>query len=322
MPIYGEDGTTLTGYDVRVVSKENLALTSTDGAYNATLHRWGLTKTSTYDCPNFGSIKTDIESAADVADAFDIYELGNITTADGINQNVTISDDTYIDDTQADGYKVFTSGALTDFNGNSNTEKIVNHAKKIVSGYLGKSWPTTMTELADAMQALIAENQSASQPFGYDAFYYPAAWGCTLYEPSASGKVADCFKSGQWYLPAMGEVGRIRNFYRQGTTADEANFATDSEARTPIIANSTSRAGKVVMELWSDSNRYDTEATGDRGAPLSYQTSTESSTDYCWLYAARDYDYTCGSPRLWCNMSKMMRYTTRPCCSVTFNLNE
>ena len=294
LPLYDEDDSTkLIGYDVRVVSKENLTLTSTDKANTWTMHRWGL-------YPNdFSSVETDIEEASGVVDAFDIYELANITTADGKNTSLTISDTTFLDDTQTDGYKVFTAGAASDFNGKSNTQKIVNHAKKIVSGYLGKSWPTTMTELADAMQAIIKDNASATNASYYNEFYYPAGWGCALYEPTAkNGTVADSFKAGQWYLPACGEACRIYNFYRLGTTAEQADFGAINEARTPIIANATSKAGSMVM------------------AALSYvQTSSEYDRYYVWIIADGVYYH-----KLYYVEGKRLAYTVYPCCSVTFLL--
>ncbi len=262
LPIYGEDGTTLVGYDVRVVASQDLTLKSSDGGASWTTHRWGL-----YPDNNNGwlSEETNIEEASGVADAFDIQELANITTrwngsqvVDGVVRDegtyngvdyATINDTTYLDDTQADGYKVINKGAAAvDYAGKENTAKIVAHAKKIVSGYLGLTWPTTMTELADAMQKIKADNSSVTNNWRYEQFFYPAAWGCALYEPTASkGAVADAYKSGQWYLPGCGELCRIYNFYRQGTTADQANFDAASEAVTPIIANAASKAGKSVM---------------------------------------------------------------------------
>ena len=295
LPLYDEDDSTkLIGYDVRVVSKENLTLTSTDKGSTWTTHRWGLSNT------DFGSLKTDIEEASGVVDAFDIYELANITTADGKNTSFTISDSTFLDDTQTDGYKVFTAGAASDFNGKSNTQKMVNHAKKIVSGYLGKSWPTTMTELADAMQAIIKENASATNASCYDEFYYPAGWGCALYEPTAkNGTVADGYKAGNWYLPACGEACRIYNFYRLGTTAEQADFGAINEARTPIIANATSRAGSMVMAAYNNILWVSDEGSNLRG----------------WCVYSSGY-VNCGDGY------KYRSYAVGPCAAFTFMLSE
>ena len=297
LPLYDEDDSTkLIGYDVRVVSKENLTLTSSDGGSTWSTHPWGI-------YPNyFSSIETDIEDAAGVVDAFDVGELSNISTRwngsqvvngkvvdggtyNGVNYDY-INDTTFLDATQADGYKKINAGAaVADFNGKGNTQKIVNHAKKIVSGYLGKSWPTTMTELADAMQTIVAENQSASAPNNYIQFYYPSAWGCALYEPSASkGEVVDEYKAGNWYLPACGELCRIYNFYRLGTTVDKANFDADNEATTPIIANAASKAEKSVMNAYNSWSW--TSSENSRGTSWCVNASGYVSGNYKSDYSA------------------------------------
>jgi hypothetical protein len=194
---------------------------------------------------------------------------------------------------------VLNAGAVTtDYNGKANTAKIVSHAQRIIGGYLKESRPTTMTELADAMQALIAANSSSSVKDLYDEFYYPAAYGCYLYEPTAKGTVDEAYKSGQWYLPGCGELCRIYNFYRWGTSADNADFEAASEARTPIIANAASKAGKSVMAsyggwCWS---------------------SSENSRDYSW--------YVSSSGLVNYNPYgvKYYQFIVRPCSAFIFNL--
>ena len=308
LPITDDSGK-VTGYDVRVVGKENLRLTSSDGAKTWSSHRWGL---SPNDSVGFLSEEANIESAAGVTDAFDIAELANITsrwngsqvvdgktvnggTYNGVNYDC-INDGTYLDDTQQDGYKVLNAGGCTtDYNGKSNTAKIVSHAQRIISGYLGEPYPTTMTELADAMQAVIAANSSSTVAQYYDEFFYPAAYGCYVYEPTAKGTVDDAYKSGQWYLPGEGELCRIYNFYRQGTSADKADFEAASEARTPIIANAASKAGKSVMAsygswCWS---------------------SSEVSRSGSWGVLSNGYVNDFG---------KFIQYVVRPCSAFTFTL--
>ena len=327
LPIYGEDGTTLVGYDVRVVSKENLTITSSDGGSTWTQHQWGLYP------DNFSSVETDIEEAAGVVDAFDIAELADITTrwngsqvVDGVVRESgtyngvryeDLNKTTYLDSTQPDGYKVIKAGAATaDYNGKSNTEKIVAHAKKIVSGYLGKTWPSTLTELGDALAAIMSENSSASAPRYYCQFYYPAAWSCALYEPSGA---ADCYKSGQWYLPGCGELCRIANYCRQGVTADTANFEAENEATTPIFANAASKAGKTLVPVWNGK------------AGTGYYTSTEYNREYVWqigeagdstpTYQIGSFGWLIGTKNGE-RFSNYSRYYARPCCSVTFNLSD
>ena len=297
LPLYDEDDSTkLIGYDVRVVSKENLTLTSSDGVKKWATHQWGLYKN------DFSTEETAIETASGVADAFDIADLKNIATADGTNETIAVSDTTFLDDTQSDGYKVFPSyAALSDFDGKGNTAKIVNHAKAIVSGYLGKTWPITLTELADSMQTIISENSAATSPNRYSEFYYPAAWSCYLYEPTAENVVlADCYKSSTWYLPSCGELARIYNFYRQGMTADRANFDAMSEAVTPIIANAASKAGGAVM------NAYDSY----------YWTSNENDAPFSWYSDSKGVFYGANF------LSKGYTSAVRPCSAFIFLLSE
>ena len=294
LPLYGEDGTTIIGYDVRVVSKENLTLTSSDGAATWTSAQWGLTSAS------WSSEKSNIEKAADVKDAFDIYDLSNYTTIDGTNDTITINDSNFLDATQSDGYKVFAAGAIAQFNGKDSTVIVVEHAKKIVSGYLGKTWPSTMSELADCMQALRKENSSASNVAIYDQFFYAPVWGCALYEPKVSlSELGDTFKTGNWYAPSSGELARIYNFYRQGTTADKANFDAVNEATTPIIANAMSMSGdNAKMDAWN-----------------TFWTSQEYDGT-----AARSINNTGSTTGRW--SGKLYSFNARPCCSVTFLLSE
>ena len=309
LPLYGDDGTTLIGYDVRVVAKENLNLMTTEGK-SWTSHRWGLYPNNDQ---GFLSEETAIEDAAGVTDAFDIDTLTNITTRwngsqvvdtktvdggtyNGVNYDY-INDTTYLDADQADGYKAINAGAaLSDYNGRANTEKIVAHAKAIVEGYLGRSWPTTLTELADAMQLLVSENSTATNSWRYEEFYYPAAWGCALYEPTTSkGTPSDSYKAGNWYLPGCGEQGRIYNFYRQGTAADSANFDAASEAVTPVIANAASKAGKSVMAAFSGW----------------FWTSSEGSRGNSWNVGGSGYVG---------NGTKYFNSGVRPCSAFTFIL--
>ena len=82
--------------------------------------------------------------------------------------------------------------------------------------------------------------------------YYPAAYGCYLYEPSISGTATlnDQYKKGNWYLPSEGELARVYNFFgnsrgwKNNTAAsiDYANEQPESEATTPIFANLLKRA--------------------------------------------------------------------------------
>lgn len=207
-----------------------------------------------------------------------------------------LGDATFLDDDNEDGYKEFPSTcAAGDFDGKSNTEKIVAQAKTIIGDYLQSSWPTTMQELANAMDALVTANASATNSWRYEEFYYPAAFGCSLYQPNIEN-LDSMYKKGNWYLPAEGELMRLYNFYRQGVTADKAAAGTN-EARTPIIANANSKAGRTVLTFTNDWYW----ASSENNAWGSWHVNFDSGLVLGWYYK--------------CNNNYV-----RPCTAFTFSL--
>ena len=284
-----DDSGNITGYKVRICAKEDLSLTTTDKATTWSVHRWGLYP----DNGNgFLSSDSDIASAAGFKnadyDVEDIAEISNIGSRwngthaydggsyDGVNYNI-INDATYLDaNAEAEtgnGYKAIKAGAaLSDYNGKDETEKIVAHANAIILNYLHASLPESMTELADAMQELKTENSSASNVWRYEEFYYPAAYGCYLYEPEHNKDLDEQYQKKNWYLPGEGELGRLYNFKRRGTAASAANYNAANEAVTPIFANANKKAGTALFAFvnnwyWSGSeyNRYDSWNLGFNG---------------------------------------------------------
>lgn len=250
LPVYGSDGKTVTAYDVRVCGKEDLYMQSTSKRLAWSTHRWGL-----YPDNNNGfySSESAIKAATGLGSVFDLPTLPNY----GSRWNGTLaSDENYIKDTNfldsstEDGYRVIKPGAaLSDYDGKGETQKIVEHSQLIISQYLDRPLPKTLQELADAMESLRTENASATNPWRYEEFYYPAAYGCHLYEPSVKGVLADHYKAGNWYAPACGELGRIYNFKRLGLAVTNANENPLSEAVTPIFANANKRAGGTVFSF-------------------------------------------------------------------------
>lgn len=168
-----------------------------------------------------------------------------------------LNDITYLDDNAVDGFKSFPATCSAgDFKGKENTDKIISHANTIIGDYLQGAWPKTMDELADAMAAIRTANKDATNVWRYEEFYYPAAYGCHLYEPKVDN-LDSHYTKGNWYLPAEGELERLYNFHRQGTTAEYA-AAGVNEARTPIIANANKKSGRTVLSFtdswyWSSS---------------------------------------------------------------------
>lgn len=261
LPIKDSDDN-LTGYDVRVVSKEEyISITSTDGsaAMNGT-EMWGLYPDNNNNNGFSTATETAIKEATGLSAVYDIPTISNITT----NGTGNINDTNYIDETTDDGYKVF-SGivAVTDYDGKQNTKLIVEHAKKIVTEYLGKREPQTLQQLWDDAVAL--QQGSSDKKARWRQMYYLPAWMCSLWKPTVKGKLSERFGIGKWYLPGCGELARFYNFLRLGVTAASADFTQEKEAKTPIFANAASKAGQQVM---------------------TYQgTYHWSSTDYSALYA-------------------------------------
>ena len=248
--------------DLVVYSKENVLLKSTDGTYNTSSHVWGLYPDDNTN--GFSSeIGAEINEATGMTDCFDtslpnLGRSGIISPSDASNNDYRAIRDTFLDDTTEDGYAVPASGtAASDLNSEGNTDVIVAHAQKVINMYLGELLPTTPTELADAMQSLVnkMKEQGASNAARYRQMYYPAIYSCRLYEPSVSkGTLADCYKRGRWSMPSFGIQARIYNFFYNSCgrvtyeaggriSADYADEAPQTEARTPLFANILKRMG-------------------------------------------------------------------------------
>ena len=208
-----------------------------------------------------------------------------------------IKDTNFLDSSTEDGYKVIKPGAaLSDYDGKGDTQKIVEHSQTIISQYLDRSLPKTLQDLADAMESLRSENASATNPWRYEEFYYPAAYGCHLYEPSVKGTLSEQYKAENWYMPACGELGRLYNFKRLGLSIDKANENAISEATTPIFANANKRAGGTVFSF---GNNW-------------YCSTSEINAAASWSVGFNDgYVYY---------ISKCHGYCVRPCTAFTFTL--
>ena len=308
-PVYDADGKTVTAYDVRICGREDLFMESTSKQLSNSTHLWGL-----YPDNNNGFSSSDsaIKAATGLSSVFDIPTIPNIGsrwngthavdggTSNGINYSC-INADNYLDANQEDGYKVIKSGAaLSDYDGKGKTEKIVEHSQLIITQYLDRPLPKALKELADAMQSLKDENASATNSWRYEEFYYPAAYGCHLYEPSVKGALADQYKSGKWYCPACGELGRLYNFKRLGLAVNNANDNPASEAVTPIFANANKKAGGTIFSFVSNW----------------YWSVSELNANYSWIVHFNGGDV--GS--VYYVYGKYVSNYVRPCTAFTFRL--
>lgn len=238
-----------------VYAKENAVAKSDDATYNTSSHVWGIYPDNggTNGFPS--SVYNEIATAAGLSNAVDTA-MANITTSgltdpsNASNKDYRYVRNTYLDAAQEDGYAVLTGGSCNDFNVESKNEIVVNHAKAIINGYLGESYPTTPTELANAMQALVAAMtaQGVSSPARYSQLYYPAIFACYVYQPTVEGTLNAQYARNKWMLPTCGLLTRIYNFFYNSCNrvtydnggrcvAANANETPDSEALLPLFAN-------------------------------------------------------------------------------------
>ena len=168
------------------------------------------------------------------------------------------------------------------------------------------------------MAALVKKkaDEGATYPNNWKQVYYPAAYGCYLYEPSISGTATlnDQYKKGNWYLPSEGELARVYNFFgnsrgwKNNTAAsiDYANEQPESEATTPIFANLLKRA--------KDKSAACPVTMMSQNA--NYWASTESSRNHAWyVYSSDGYTVGLAYGNLKCNS-----LTVRAAVAFTFNL--
>ena len=249
---------------LRVYAAENVNYISDDKTISPTYIQWGIYPNDNNLNNSLGeAVLNEINTAVGVGDICDIADLpdNGVRELYNTNKNGELKEDGFItvesyqDATTEDGYKVLNAkSALNDFDGKSNTKSIVNWANSVISLYLDESYPKTLQELSNRMAALIKKkaDEGATYPGTWKQVYYPAAYGCYLYEPSISGTATlnEQYKKGNWYLPSEGELARVYNFFgnsrgwQKNTAAsiDYANERPESEAVTPLFANLLKRA--------------------------------------------------------------------------------
>ena len=259
-------------YECEVYAKENTVAKSTDNSINTSDLPWAIYPDESGASGFPASFYNEIRDAAELASAIDL-PMDNITSsgipnADGTSTSYNYVRDSFLDSTKDDGYaQIATGGAAADFAGKTKNDIIVNHAKAIIERYLQETYPnnedikipTTLTELADAMVALQAENSEATSPSRYRQLFCPAAFAAYLYQPSvAEGEELDeQYAKTKWHLPAPGSLARIYNFfynscgrvtYDNGGRISEtyANEAPESEALLPLFANLLKRIRAVT----------------------------------------------------------------------------
>lgn len=276
-----------TEYILDVLSKENATLKSSDGTLNTSSLAWGIYPDASaelgFPAEWYGNEEEDgVKKMSGLRSVIDTA-MANITYSgipDGkggkdfryINDvkydaetDIIVSagygGSRYLDSNQDDGYAV-TDGAAADFDGKVKTKIVVDHANAIINGYLGESYPNSLTELADAMQRLVAKMDAdgVSNATRYRQLYFPAIYACYLYEPSVQSEevLHEQYKTKNWFCPSLGLIARIYNFYYNScgrvtydeggrVSADNANENPVSEAMLPLFANLAKRMGGMNM---------------------------------------------------------------------------
>ena len=283
-------------YDCEVYAKENAVCKGTGDAINTASLPWGIYPDSG-GTNGFPSTVTNAIQSAIGMSAVDT-PVANTTTsgiknADGSSSDYRYIRDSFLDAGKDDGYAdIVSTGAAARFNGKSETAQIVGHANLIIGQYLVELYPnvgdikipTTMTELADAMAALVAQNSGATSPNRYRQMFNPAAYTAYLYQPEVSeGETLDeQYRKTNWHLPALGTLARIYNFFYNSCnrvtwenggriSTSYADETPESEALTPLFANLLLRIRRVTnADPFTMPNNS------------SYWSSTEYNTSNAW----------------------------------------
>ena len=85
----------------------------------------------------------------------------------------------------------------------------------------------------------------------YQQFLYPAGYGCYLYQPVVKdGEELDPqYKSGNWYLPACGELYRQYSFFAKSRTGGMGEVYEDEEGIIQVEGQGTVPAKSVIDDM-------------------------------------------------------------------------
>ena len=250
------DGTKTTVGVCFYVNGTNRLMVSTANICPGGSDQWGLYDHATNGVPglvdsidqNYSWYDTPIPN---------ITSSGIVVTSEGGTAGY-ISDATYRDESQPDGFRVLASGTAAatiglttcpvDIDpahsqgdpinwGQLYTLQLIVHRDRILA-QTGDEIPTSSSGESEydavtrCINAIVAEAQSAgySNYARYRQFYFPPASYCYAYEPSvsASETLSDKFKAHNWWLPSCGELSRMYWYHSKGY--DGANYAIFSAA--------------------------------------------------------------------------------------------
>lgn len=201
--------------------------------------------------------------------AGDIPTLKNYTRYDGVNSYIPSETDwepIYLNE-GGDEFRKFTDGSFSDWDGKGNTEKIIAYRNQVLLTS-DMDIPATLAELDEKYNQYAADAES--DDYILRLYYYRAASLCNFYEPEVKEgeTLHEAYRQGQWYLPAEGELARLRWWHTRGYELPETE--PEYETQRPIFAagyNQVSAYGGRVF------NAYDTSW---------YWSSTEYNYLYSW----------------------------------------
>ncbi len=318
-----------TLYEVLVDNTSELSITDSDAGNTFSSLVWGI-----YPANDTNGISdTERQAIADAlgitkANVSDIEDIVNCTTSGLKNSAGTSTSDTSIrdynayDDTTTDGFPVWEGNVGANrWNGKKDTASIVTHAKNVLTKYVAAGLlvdssgndiyhylpagrdhvvPKTLAELADLYVAL-AKVGGADR---WRQLCFPAAFACTLYEPTVNKKAIDglspWYARGQWYLPGGGDTVRLYTFFRnsRGLTpqdtgtptadySDEDNTSRPQEptdARRPFYANLMKRAKSSGLQC-----PVNNPVQGGRWTATEYNSSNAWGSNFGYGYFGPNY---------------------------------
>lgn len=183
----------------------------------------------------------------------------------------------FIDQSEYDGFRKFTAGALSDFKAADNKSKILEVANRIINLYIiGKQLTCTLngesvrvlndgetidspTKLANVMRKMAIRGSGYVKNY---QFVFPATYACHVYRPSGMTSVTlnEQYERGKWMLPSEGLLARIFNFYynsvgtgRPRTTEGStiSTSYTGGSGVNPSLADDISGLKEALLPLFS-----------------------------------------------------------------------
>lgn len=218
-------GGRITSYIIKIVAPNFTSITSSQGIIINTFE-FGIAKnTFLY---GVGTVNQNEFTDAELHVISQQLNINNVEEINTINAYGPYSGIQLInikDPAQDDGFMIDTTNTvMSDFSGKETTRKIVDRANLIMGNYLYYKIPENSKDLADNLINIVQENSSSTNPNKFRQLFWPQAYAAHLYQPNVEEDLADQYKQGNWYLPAMGELCRIFNYY-DNTDVNAAKLA-------------------------------------------------------------------------------------------------